>query len=144
MHGSLSVTTGFRTSYIRHQASMLLNICKNQYIFTYYYYYYYCYYYYYHYYYYYIHIYIYIERERERGGKRGGKRKRESQKALREWFDFVSLFNSISNFMDYLIPKPSLQKSSIDTFEPIAGKIRGLIDICRKVNLIAQLEFEPL
>ena len=33
----------------------------------------------------------------------------------------VGLFNGISTFVDYLIPKSSLQKNSSDTISPIAG-----------------------
>ena len=34
----------------------------------------------------------------------------------------VSLFNDISTFMDYLMPKPSFQNSS-DTIQAIAGRV---------------------
>ena len=33
---------------------------------------------------------------------------------LHFWFDLVSLFNGISVFVGYLIPKPSLWKNSCD------------------------------
>ena len=31
------------------------------------------------------------------------------------WFGLVSLFNDISTFVSYLMPKPSLKKNSNDT-----------------------------
>ena len=59
----------------------------------------------------------------------------------------MSLLNGILALLEYLMPKPSLQKNSSDTIQPIVGGggkevhtfPRG---ICTKVNLIAQLEFQ--
>ena len=50
----------------------------------------------------------------------------------------ISLFNGVATFKVYLIPKPPLQKNSIGTIQPIAGKK----SICSKVNVTARLEFE--
>ena len=36
-------------------------------------------------------------------------------------FDLVSLFNSISTFVGYLMPKSSLEKNGNDTIQPILG-----------------------
>ena len=41
--------------------------------------------------------------------------------------DLVSLFNTISTFVSYLMPKRSLSKNSSDTILPIAGGIKGFI-----------------
>ena len=37
----------------------------------------------------------------------------------------VSLFNGISTFVGYLMPKPFSKKKSSGTISPIAGRIRG-------------------
>ena len=42
-------------------------------------------------------------------------------------FSSVSLFNGISNFVGYFLPKPSLKKNSSDALERIAGGIRESI-----------------
>ena len=61
-------------------------------------------------------------------------------------FRFVSLFNRILTFVGYLMPKPSLQKSSSDIIEPIDGGDKGRHifpeDISSKVKAIEALEFE--
>ena len=64
-----------------------------------------------------------------------------------EEFSLVSLFNSVSAFEGYLMPKPSLLKISFDTIQPIAeGLYNGVHifprGISPKENLIAGLEFE--
>ena len=46
----------------------------------------------------------------------------------------LSLFNGISTFVCYLMPKLSLQKDSSRTIQPIAGGI--------KMDIITRLEFE--
>ena len=63
---------------------------------------------------------------------------------FKSWM-MVSLFNGISTFLGYLMSNPSSYKKCCGTIYPIAGKIRGFIpskDICPKVNIIVQLEFE--
>ena len=40
-------------------------------------------------------------------------------------------FNGISTFVGYLMPKPSFEKNSSVTIQPIAGRIRGLIPFPR-------------
>ena len=40
---------------------------------------------------------------------------------LKNLFDVVSLFNGISNLVDYVIPKPSFLKKSSGTMKPIAA-----------------------
>ena len=61
-------------------------------------------------------------------------------------FGLVYLFNSVSIFVGYLIPKLFLKKKSRDTIYPIAGGNKGVHTfpkaICSKVNVIAQLVFE--
>ena len=47
----------------------------------------------------------------------------------------VFLFNAISTFMGYIMPKPSLWKYSSDTIQPITEGIRELIPLPR---LLAQ------
>ena len=39
----------------------------------------------------------------------------------------VSLFNRISTFVGYLMPKPSFSKNSSDTILPIAWRITGFV-----------------
>ena len=39
----------------------------------------------------------------------------------------VSLFNGISTFLGYLIPKPSFKKNSCGIIEPIGERIRGFM-----------------
>ena len=43
----------------------------------------------------------------------------------------VSLFNGISTFAGYLMPKPFSEKNSSGTILPIAGRIRGFISFPR-------------
>ena len=43
-------------------------------------------------------------------------------------FCFVSLFNGMSTFVGYLVPKPSLEKNSSIIIETIAGKMQNEID----------------
>ena len=54
---------------------------------------------------------------------------------------FEPLFNGISTFMDYLMPKPSLKKYSDDIIQPITGRDKGVhafpLGISQKVNIIA-------
>ena len=38
-----------------------------------------------------------------------------------ESFGLVSLFNSISNFVGYLMPKPSFKRNTSNTIKPIVG-----------------------
>ena len=56
------------------------------------------------------------------------------------------LFNGISTFLGYLMPKLSFSKNSCGTIKPIAGRIKWFIHfpngICPKVNVVVQLEFE--
>ena len=47
------------------------------------------------------------------------------------WFGLVSLFNGISTFEGYLMPKPFSEKNSSSTIQPIAGSIRGFIPFPR-------------
>ena len=58
----------------------------------------------------------------------------------------ASLFNGISTFEGYLMPKLSLSKNSSGTIQPTATDIRESISfpngICPKVNVIARLEFQ--
>ena len=49
----------------------------------------------------------------------------DSLKGLVGWL--VSLFNVISTFVGYSMPKPSFKKNSNGTIQPIAGRIRGFI-----------------
>ena len=42
-------------------------------------------------------------------------------------YSLVSLFNGISTFMGYLMPKPCLLNNSSETLLPISGRIRGFI-----------------
>ena len=56
-------------------------------------------------------------------------------------FRLVSLFNGISTFAVYLMPKPFSWKNSCGTIEPVAGRIRGHVPF-PKVNVIARLEYE--
>ena len=62
------------------------------------------------------------------------------------WFGLISLFNGISTFVGYLMPKPFSEKNRSGTTYPIAGRIRVFISfpkgICPKVNVIAWLEYE--
>ena len=46
-------------------------------------------------------------------------------------FSLVSLFNGMSNFVDYLIPKPSLSKNGSGTTSPIAGVIGRFVPFPR-------------
>ena len=46
-------------------------------------------------------------------------------------FGVVSLFNGISTFIGYLMPKPFTLKNSISTIYPIARRIRGIIPFPR-------------
>ena len=61
-------------------------------------------------------------------------------------FGLVPLFNGISTFVDYLIPKLSLWKMNSDANYLIADGIRGFHvfprNITLKVNVITRLEFE--
>ena len=62
-------------------------------------------------------------------------------------FGLVSLFNSISTFMGYLIPKLSLQKNSSGTIWPMTWEENKGVhafpkSISLKVSVIAWLEFE--
>ena len=41
------------------------------------------------------------------------------------------LFNGISTFVGYLMPKPFSKKNSSGTIQPIAGRIRGFIPFPR-------------
>ena len=58
----------------------------------------------------------------------------------------VSLFNGISTFVDYLMPKPSLWKTAVILFKSLLEEIRAFIPFSRgispKVNVIARLAFE--
>ena len=42
-------------------------------------------------------------------------------------FGLVSLFNGISNFVGYLMPKPFSQKNCNGNIQPVGGRIRGFI-----------------
>ena len=46
----------------------------------------------------------------------------------------VSLFNDISTFKDYLIPKPSLDNSNNDSVQPIAKGINGFIPFPKRIS----------
>ena len=55
------------------------------------------------------------------------------------------MFNGISTFLGYLIPKPSFWKNSNDTIQPISGReaVHAFPeDIGPKVNKMARLESE--
>ena len=58
----------------------------------------------------------------------------------------VSLFNRISTFIGYLMPKPFFWKNRSGTIWSIDRRIRGAHtfpkDICPKVNIITWLDFE--
>ena len=58
----------------------------------------------------------------------------------------VSLFNGISIFVGYSMPKPFSEKNSNGTMLSIVGRIRGVHTfskgICPKVNVVAWLEYE--
>ena len=41
------------------------------------------------------------------------------------WYGSVSFFNGLSNFVGYIMPKPSLYKKSSGTIQVITGRIRG-------------------
>ena len=47
------------------------------------------------------------------------------------WFGWVSLFNGISTFVGYLMPKPFSKKDRGGTIKHIAGRIRGFIPFPR-------------
>ena len=47
------------------------------------------------------------------------------------WFALLSLFNDISTFVGYLMPKPFSQKNRSCAIQPIAGRIRGFIPFPR-------------
>ena len=63
------------------------------------------------------------------------------------WFGLFSLFNGLTTYMGYLMPKPSLLKNSSGTiYNPSLG-VRGWVhnfskEISSKLNVIARLEFE--
>ena len=62
-------------------------------------------------------------------------------------FGLVSLFNGMSAFLGYLMQKPSFQKNSSDTIQPIAVVgVKWFIPFSRifspKVNIITWLEYE--
>ena len=52
------------------------------------------------------------------------RRKNSELFSRRVWF-FFFLFNSMSNFLDYLMPKPYFKKNRSGTILPIATRIRG-------------------
>ena len=55
------------------------------------------------------------------------------------WFCLGSLFNGISTFAGYLMPKPSLQKDSSNTIQSIAGGGEGVHifpNVSPKINII--------
>ena len=84
-----------------------------------------------------IYIYIYIELPFLSEG---------FKKMCKVYSVWVSLFNGISNFVGYLMPKPTVQKNSSCTIQFIARGIRGFMpfpkSISLKVYVIARLEFE--
>ena len=47
------------------------------------------------------------------------------------WFSLVTLFNCISTFMNYLMPKPSLFKNSSGTIWSKAGGDKGFMPFLR-------------
>ena len=50
------------------------------------------------------------------------------------WFGLVSLFNSMSTFVGYLMPKLFSKKNSSGSIKPIAGRIRGFIPLQSERN----------
>ena len=63
--------------------------------------------------------------------------------SLPNWFHLVSLFNGISTFVDYLMPKPPLQKNSNGTSRREDKEFHTFLKgISSKVNVIARLKFE--
>ena len=60
------------------------------------------------------------------------------------WFGLFSVFNGISNFMDYLMPKPSLKKERSGTIQPIPKGITEFVPSPFRIRnvLAASAEFE--
>ena len=66
--------------------------------------------------------------------------------SLSIYMGWIYFFNGISTFVGYLTPKLFLSKDSRANMQPFTCGIKGVTfpkGIGPKVNVIAQLEFEP-